>query len=161
VNPTASATPSLPRRIARHVALELGALTITLAVFMFVGISGMTAASCSWSKAEVKSTEAQISACAKAEESAAAKGVDVIQLAEEIVAEAAVIAASGGVVAALETAVLPLIEKYGEPVVACVVKDKLGIGQGSAAGSGSASHAAPSPEHLLLFELAAKRGWDK
>jgi hypothetical protein len=164
---TARTLSSFVRNAARHLAREVGALSITLALFMFVGLSGTAA--CAWFTSEAKTTGTQISACAATEEQAAAKGIDVLQVAEEIAAEVAAIAASGGVVAALEATILPLIEKYGEPVVSCVVKDKLGIGQGSgsasagSAGTGSAPaiRADPSPEHLLLVELAARRGWDK
>lgn len=105
----------------------------------------LSLASCSlWSK-DVQPVVNEVIDCAKAEAQSVTAGKSVIEIVVEVATQlgealAAASAAGADLVTAVETAAEQLITQYGEPIVACVMKD---IDPATGSGSGSAMLAKP------------------
>ena len=101
---------------------------------------------------QVKATEGDVIACAKAEEAAVSKGLSILVVAADVAAAIGVISAGG--VDAIPAAIEPLIAKSGEPIVACAI-NTVAPGVGPALGSAGHADLAPTPRALVL----AHYGW--
>lgn len=89
-----------------------------LLVFLLSPNSG-----CSWFKSGTSAIASDIIDCAKAEGQSLKDGRSLIVLALDIAAKISSVIKGGE--SALETAVTDLIKEYGEPIVACVLRDTL------------------------------------
>lgn len=110
----------------------------------------------------LKCIPADVISCAAAEEQAVTAGKDILAIGLDIAGKIATAyetakAAGQDTTAAIEAAAISLFATYGEPIVACVMKDQVPVAAPST-GSGSAAAAVPDPFASGIEAFFQKKG---